>query len=339
MRTAMSSSHVLLAVILSAFASSVLADPFGQDDVDWLKTMAFAAHQTDYVGTFVYQYGNHVETSRITHVSDSNGEHGRLESLDGTRREIIHSKNQVWCYLGGRKVSVENRQRHRSFPALLPQQLSLLNKNYRIRKAEEVRVAGFHTYAFVFQPKDNLRYVHKMWAHNDSGLLLKAAVLDGQGRVIEQYAFTQLSIGGDIDRSWIVPDKATGNMHIRHGYYSSSETINDAYTADADVETENLSGWQVDALPPGFLKTVEIRRTLRNKKSPVTHLVFSDGLAGISVFIEDMDDQVQTNSGLSSQGAIQIYGKVTGSHLVTVVGEVPPRTIIQVADSVRYGGQ
>lgn len=320
----------LLAVMLSAAMPDVFADPSGQDEMDWLKTMAFAAHQTDYMGTFVYQYGNHVETSRITHISDSDGEHGRLEGLDGTQREIIHNNNQVWCYLGDRKVSVENRQSRRIFPALLPQQLMLLKENYRIKKAEEVRVAGFHTHAFIFQPRDNLRYTHKMWAHSDSGLLLKAVVLDERARVIEQYAFTQLTIGGDIDRKWIVPDKSAAGFHSRHGYFDPTHKT---------YEAASSGGWQVDSLPLGFLKIMEMRRPLRGKKTQATHLVFSDGLAGISVFIEDMAGNGQINVGLSSQGAIQIYSKVSGNHLVTVVGEVPPRTIIQVTDSVRYRGQ
>jgi negative regulator of sigma E activity len=43
---------------------------------------------------------------------------------------------------------------------------------------------------------------------------------------------------------------------------------------------------------------------------------------------------------LSSQGIIQIYSRaIDDEHLVTVVGEVPPQTVMQVADSVRYTGE
>ena len=334
MQVSVISPTFLLAALLLLASPGALADPFSQDDLDWLKTMAFAAHQTDYIGTFVYQYGNHVKTSRITHISDRDGEHERLEGLDGVRREIIRSNDRVWCYLGERKVSVENRQGRRSFPALLPEQLSLLNENYRIKKAEEVRVAGFHTHAFIFQPRDNLRYTHKLWAHSDSGLLLKAAVLDARGRVVEQYAFTQLTIGGNIDRTWITTDKPAINSQARYTH--------SAFSSKAEPKADQAvieSGWQVDLLPTGFKKTMEIRRPLHGKNVPVTHLIFSDGLAGISVFIEDMAGSPETNVGLSSQGAIQVYSKVSGAHLVTVVGEVPPRTVMQVADSVRYRGQ
>ena len=323
-------SAFLLAALLSVTAPGAFADPLWQDDLNWLKTMAFAAHQTDYSGTFVYQYGNHVETTRITHVVDSDGEHGRLEGLDGARREIIHHNGQVWCYLGDRKVKLERRHGGRAFPALLPDQLSLMNENYQVRQTDEGRVAGFHAHAMILKPKDSLRYHHRMWAHVDSGLLLKAEVLDERGRIIEQYAFTQLTIGGDIDRKWIEAEKSAASV---------SEYKQHAEAMSKTVVSTNASGWQVDALPAGFRKITEMRRTLRSKKAPVTQMVFSDGLAGISVFIEAVADNPDANTGLSSQGAMHIYSKVTGDNRVTVVGEVPPRTVIQVADSVRYSGK
>jgi sigma-E factor negative regulatory protein RseB len=62
-------------------------------------------------------------------------------------------------------------------------------------------------------------------------------------------------------------------------------------------------------------------------------------LAGISVFIETLGNYFNRKLGLSSRGAIHVYSKMKGDYLVTVVGEVPPRTVMQVADSVRYKGQ
>ena len=320
----------MLMTLLLSTVPGAFADPLWQDELNWLKIMAFASHQTDYSGTFLYQYGNHVEISRITHVVDRDGEHSRLESLDGVRREIILNNDQVLCYLGDSKVKLKERQSNRAFPSLLPEQLSLLNENYLIKQAEEGKVAGFHAHAMVIQPKDNLRYIHKMWAHSDSGLLLKAEVLDERGSVIEQSSFIQLAMGGNIDRSWIAagkPDAVLIAHKQRHALLSKAEALT------------NASGWQVDMLPAGFRKITEIRRPMLGKKTPVTQLVFSDGLAGISVFIESSDNDQDDHTGLSSQGAMQVYSKVAGYYLVTVVGEVPPRTVMRVADSVRYGGQ
>jgi sigma-E factor negative regulatory protein RseB len=246
--------------------------------------------------------------------------------LDGTQREIVRTNDEVWYYAGDKKMRVEKSQAGRAFPALLPEQISLLNENYIIRQDEEDRVAGFHAHAVVFQPKDNLRYIHKMWAHSESGLLLKAAVLDERGRIIEQYAFTQLSIGGNIDQRWKAPAAGAPSDRQR------------SVTPVPKAVNKN-SGWKVDAMPLGFKKTLEVRRPLKGKESPAIQMVFSDGLAGISVFIEEVEDNPNPRTGLSSKGVIQFYSKIVGEHLVTIVGEVPARTVMQIADSVRYGGQ
>lgn len=307
-----------------------LADPLNaHDETDWLKTMAFAAHQTNYSGIFVFQSGERIEISRITHLTDQDGEHERLEGLEGGRREIVRNNDQVWMYMGDHKVRMEKRQMRRAFPALLPEQVAALNENYLVKQAEEDRVADFHAHTVVFQPKDNLRYTRKMWADNASGLLLKAVVLDERGHIIEEYAFTQLTIGGNIDNKWIVREKTVPALAQKLQLTPLPKV----------EELAVSSGWQVDALPPGFKKVLEMRRPLRKNKEPAIHIVFTDGLAGVSVFIEKVTDATDLHVGLSGQGAAHVYNRLVGEYLVTVVGEVPPRTVMQIADSVRYAGQ
>lgn len=296
-----------------------------QVSLDWLKTVAFAAHQTDYSGVFVYQYDNRVETSRITHVVEADSEYEKLESLDGPKREIIRHHGQVWCYINHKMVQVGSQQGRSRFPSLLPEQLSALSANYQAKEVGTERVAGYNTQAILFRPKDNLRYAHKIWVHTDSGLLLKAAVLGDKNQLIEQYAFTQLQIGGNIDRSWIGVQDPAGR-----GARLSPETAKG---------TAVNSGWVVDALPAGFRKTREILRPMHGKHAPVTQIVFSDGLSAISIFIEPNDKDDGDVDGLSSRGAVNLHHKVMDGNLITVVGEVPPRTVMQVLESVRYNGK
>jgi sigma-E factor negative regulatory protein RseB len=321
---------LFMLVQLGMGMAAAFADPMRGEEADWLKTMAFAAHQTDYTGVFVYQSGGRVEMSRITHVSDKDGEHERLEGLGGKKRELIRDNDQIWLYADGRKIRVEKRLVKRAFPALLPEQISTLKENYSVREAEEDEVAGYHAHVVVFVPRDNLRYAHKMWEHNETGLLLKAAVLDDRGSIIEQYAFMQLNIGSHIDRKWIVPDNSSAKT-VAH-------ELQPAPLPKVELLEESC-GWQVDALPPGFKKILEMRRPFRGNKEPVIHMVFSDGLAGISVFIEKIKEEAYIPSGLYGDGGVHVYNRLIGDNLVTVVGEVPPRTVIQVADSVRYAGQ
>lgn len=321
---------LLLAATANVYAADVYAaDVYAegrQVSLDWLKIVAFAAHQTDYSGVFVYQYDNHVETSRIIHVVEADGEYEKLESLDGPKREIIRHHGQVWCFIDHKMVQVDSQQVRNMFPALLPEQLTALGENYHARQVGTERVAGYNTQVILFKPRDNLRYVHKMWAHTDSGLLLKAAVLGDKNRMIEQYTFTQLQIGGNIDRSWI-------GAAIRN--HEQSAPI----PGQAKISIPVNSGWVVDALPAGFKKTMEIERQMRGRPEPVTQIVYSDGLSAISIFIEPDDGDEDNKNGLLSRGAVNLYHKVVGQHLFTVVGEVPPRTVMQVLGSIRHNGK
>jgi sigma-E factor negative regulatory protein RseB len=320
------------ALIIVSFFTAVpaFADTGSRVDLDWPQIIAFATHQTDYSGTFIYQHGGHMETARITHISDQSGEHEKLENLDGPRREFIRNNKEIWWYLGDHKaVQMERPNSGKRFPALLLDQLSALNENYLIQTAEQARIAGFDTQAIVFQPKDTLRYSHKMWAHKSSGLLLKAVVLDGRKQIVEQYTFIQLEIGGDIEPTQLMPRQSSAFLEQPSYSVTPSEA-----SAQAD-----MGDWKVVAVPTGFKKIMEMRRPLHGNKTAVIHFVFSDGLAGISVFIETLGNNFDKKIGLSSRGAIHVYRKIKDDYLVTVVGEVPPRTVMQIADSVRYKGQ
>ncbi len=317
----------LVFVFLLVATVSTFAEPLPVEGNSWLKKMVLAAHKTDYSGTFIYQSGNYVETSRITHIFDGVNELERLEGLDGERSEIIRKNGQVWCYLGDRMVLAAKQEGARTFPALLPEQLSLLAENYVTSPGEEIRVAGFQAHSIIFQPRDKMRYAHKMWAQSDTGLLLKAVVLDEHSHVIEQYVFTQLKIGGDIDRKWVSERKAAGKNIVEN------------FDSNANGRSRpSESGWLVYALPAGFKKITEVTRRMRDNQGLVAHLVYSDGLAGISVFIEKLRDKTAVKAGFYSKGVIQVYSKMLDENLLTVVGEVPAHTVMQVAESVRYGG-
>ncbi|HUW25616.1 MAG TPA: MucB/RseB C-terminal domain-containing protein [Gallionella sp.] len=312
--------HAALCGLLLAVTVNVNAE-----SLDWLKIVAFAAHQTDYSGVFVYQYDNRVETSRITHVVEADGEYEKLESLDGPKRKILRHHGQVWCYINHKMVQVDSQQVRIRFPAFLPEQISALNANYQTKQVGVARVAGYSAQVILLEPMDNLRYAHKIWAHTGSGLLLKAAVLGDKNQTIEQYAFTQLQIGGDIDRSWTNTTAPGNSLPASPEVGSGGTPVN--------------SGWVVEALPAGFKKTMEIQRPMRGRPVPVTQIVFSDGLSAISVFIEPDNADEDNASGLSSRGAVNLYHKAVAGQLFTVVGEVPARTVIQVLDSIRYKGK
>jgi sigma-E factor negative regulatory protein RseB len=70
---------------------------------------------------------------------------------------------------------------------------------------------------------------------------------------------------------------------------------------------------------------------------PVEQVVFSDGLASVSVFIEEEVEHNPANLlGGTRMGAVNVHGRMLGDYHVTVVGEVPHRTVKKISNSVTY---
>src|SRR3954471_16096615 len=80
-------------------SSSVSAAETAPDAMAWLKKIAAASRQLNYAGTFSYQHGRQMESSRIVHMLEGSSEQEKLETLDGPHREIIRTNENVTCYV------------------------------------------------------------------------------------------------------------------------------------------------------------------------------------------------------------------------------------------------
>lgn len=288
------------------------------DALGWLRKIQDATHNLSYSGTFVYQHGGRSETSRITRLAAADTE--RLEVLDGMPRELVRTRDTVRCYLPeSHVVKVERRAAERNFPALLPGEPNTLLSNYAISLGEVRRIGGFECQGVVLAPKDNLRYGYRLYADTASGMLVRATTVDAAGSQIEQFTFTQLAIGR------VTPDM------VKPRHAGTGWRVEDAAAAPA-----RLDGWSLNADLPGFHKVVELTRRMGESK-PVGQLVFSDGLAAVSVFIEPLAPQREPpRTGLASLGAIHIYTREVANHMVTVVGEAPAASVQRIANAVQY---
>ncbi len=307
--------RVLPVVILVFWGAAQAQSP---EALDWLRKIHDATHRLSYTGTFVYQQGGRTETSRIARYVDASGDIEKLEVMDGAPREIIRTRDTVRCYLpDSRVVKIDRRTAERGFPALLPERVTALARHYDISLGESRRVAGFDCKAVVLKAKDNLRYGYRLYADKASGMLLKAVTFDSSGAV-EQFMFTQLSLG-----------KVTREM-VRSRHAAAGWRVEDAAAAPA-----SLAGWGLSAELPGFRKVVELKRRIGESK-PVGQVVYSDGLAAVSVFIEPLEGRSAARTGLASMGAIHIYTREVANHMVTVVGEAPAMSVQRIADAVEY---
>ena len=138
--------------------------------------------------------------------------------------------------------------------------------------------------------------------------------------------FTELKLYDELPRRLLEPE-VSGKQWERKEYRSSAKA----------PKQQTPGRWQVTQLPPGFEKDVHVRHG-RGGDSRGEHLVFSDGLASVSVFIETADEDADRLSGLSHMGAIHAFGRKTDGHRVIVVGEVPAETVKLIAEGVRPAG-
>jgi len=283
-----------------------------------------ASQKTSYVGTFVYQSGTSVETSRIAHYVDTEGNSiERLEVLDGSPREVIRVNDDVRCYLPKEKMIIEDRRGTRkTFPSLLPEAVAALGDFYNVRKGASVRVAGFDTQTVMLEPKDGFRYGHMFWIESQSGLLLKARMVNEKGEPIEQFAFAQLQIGPPLTRDDVqsrLAASATGwKVHA----------ANSTQAQNADL------GWTVNAEVPGFRQIAGMRRSLGPDRQDMVHMVFSDGLAAISVFIEPYRKDDGNQVGPMKHGAVNVFKRRVAGFVVTALGEVPAHSVQRMAEAV-----
>jgi sigma-E factor negative regulatory protein RseB len=108
--------------------------------------------------------------------------------------------------------------------------------------------------------------------------------------------------------------------------------VSDGQIRDEAVSAD--SGWLPGRLPPGFQKIAELKRTMPGRPAPVSQMIFTDGLVSLSVFVEPNPSPNRAAEASSEDGTTAFFVRPVGEHLVSVMGEVPPATVQQVARSV-----
>lgn len=297
-----------------------------------LNQMQSAAKKLNYTGVFVYQQGTQVRTSKITHVVSGPDELEKVEMLDGHQREYIRRNDEITRYIPDTKtLLIEKRLTRDIFPAILVANTNDLAQYYRVELKGVERIAGLNCQVIWLKPIDKFRYGYRLCADQDTHLLLRAQTLGENLAVVEQILFTQLTIGHHQADSVKPSFSDTRAWQIRYANV---------------VEKISLPKWEITP-PPGFKQIQAVKHVLADRqrttsvphqksdsnKREVSQLVYSDGLAAISVFIEpDVPGRVER---VMQQGAMNIIGRRHGQYWVTVMGEVPDLAIRQVINSIK----
>lgn len=306
-----------------ALAGVLLAPTFAvaaEDGMALLQRAAVAAERLSYEGTFVYRSGARHETSRIAHAVRAGRELERVEVLDGSPREVLRDGGDVKCFLPDEKLLIiESGGRDRSFPALLPRGMATLGDHYAARRTGQERVAGMDAQRVRLDPRDVFRYAHEFWIEPVSGLLLRAGLVDDRGELLEHLGFTQVRISGDIDPALLKPR------------FASDRGVRVQQVRTSEVRPED-EGWVFRHALPGFRRVTALRRQAQGNVPEALHVVFSDGLAAISVFIEKAGEG--GDAGLASMGPLSVYQRLADGHRLLVMGEVPAAAVKRLGDGI-----
>src|ERR1700737_3424315 len=333
-------SWLIPCAVVGALLTALPQRSQGADDPrDWLQKMNHALATRNYDGTFFHLSNGRVETMRIVHRVRAGRVTERLLSLDGSGREFVRNNYELTCYLPDQHtVLVEPRQDHGPFLGSLPQFGADVNEFYRIEALPNARVLGRAARVIVVSPKDQFRFGYRLWLDEKTAMPLKTQLCDSRGQVIEQIFFARLDMPESIPDSDLAPSVRTDGMRwVRQG-------------ASDDSASPALSAYRASELPPGFRLTVSGAQTLGGATEPATHLVYSDGLATVSVFVEAQRESTPNSDtkpaataeppmqGLARVGSGFAFSTVVQGHQVTAVGEVPAQTVEFIAHAVKSSG-
>jgi sigma-E factor negative regulatory protein RseB len=297
----------------------------------WLSRIQEAATRRNFQGTFVVSAGGAVSSARITHYCDGENQFERIDSLDGEVRHVLrHNGVVLTLWPQARVALIEQRDTLSSFPRLLDGGEDRIADIYQMKLQHDERIAGHDASVLVLAPRDGYRFKYRLWSDKNSGLLLRADVLDDKDKLLESSAFSEVAINIRAQ-----PEAVLQPMRKLEGY----RVVRPVFTPTR-LETE---GWRIQRPVPGFRQVSCVKRPLENgvpgesagPAGEAVHTIFSDGLTQVSLFIEPFNAQRHKDDPIvSTLGATRTLMRRKGDWWVTVVGDVPAATLEAFADGL-----
>lgn len=306
-----------------------LAHAAPQTDADtWLVRVQHAAEHTSYQGTLVVNVGGAIGSSRVVHLVEGETSVERIDWLDGEPRSTLREQGEVTTMWPRAKVAlIEPLRAQTRFPALLAgQDVAGVLRWYALKPGSVNRVAGRDADVMVLEARDALRYSQRLWSDRRTGLLLRSEWLDASGHVLESTAFINLTLGVPVrGRAALLPANKLSGWRVMRPQVVPTELARE--------------GWAMGGVPPGFVQVHCARRVANpmaagQQEPNVVQAIYADGVTHVSVFIEPVTAGRGVSEGLSAQGVTHMLTRKQGTHWVTVMGDVPPATLVLFAEGL-----
>ncbi len=292
---------------------------------DLIKRMSEAVRSLNYEGSFVHSQGDNLEALHILHSNESGGERERMLSLNGEAREVYRDRALVTCIWPDSDAVIVSDSKNRNIIPIVDASLSE-NSAYLLKLAEPDRVAGRMTHVIDISPRDEDRYGYRFWVDKETYMLLRSMLLDLDGNIVEQVMFTNISYPEEISQERF---DLPANVQDR----VLSKQVNHPVKA---LPSKNRI--EFEGLPMGYAEVSETYQPMAISERPTSHVLLSDGMASVSVYVEYANGTTQDEAvdSVSSMGGLNAYSHSTAKALITVVGEVPSNTVKTIARAVRF---
>lgn len=293
---------------------------YAEDDWSLLRRAAQAGQSQLFSGSYSHQLGGELETFRVYRASEDGQVRERRESLDGLPREIVRHGNELTCYAPDSKsLSAAKLSAVKLFPAVLPEAPGELAVAYTLVRGNMDRVVERDCQWLLLKPREaNTRYSQRLCIDPATALPLKTVTLGAKGEVIEQFAFTELVLSAERDKSRLKPR-----------YKQSLPLGRTGTTAVANAPLE------VKGMPAGFRLLRYMSRPMPGHDEAVQHYVYSDGFAKLSLFVETSDAEVPQHPVVVAPNGIGVASRRVGEQLLTVVGDLPEAGLQSVLKNIR----
>jgi sigma-E factor negative regulatory protein RseB len=319
---------------MAACLLAVLALPVSARSLDarsLIGHMNEALGRRNYDGVFVQQIGARRETWRIIHRMRDGRMTERLISTDGSGREFVRNGPEaVWYFPDRKVVLVEQRGRASGYITALYGVGADTEKYYQLRSSEQpVRVRGFMARLVTVEPRDALRYGYRYWIDEKTSMPVRTQLVAATGEVIAEISFISMTLPDKIDEELLKPDvDTTGFRWMRRDNPGSPNKVSTNFIARQEL------------LPAGFSVKAFPNMPAMPDRGPRTRFIITDGLAWVSVFIEDASAGEQPGTMRRSEGLVQMgttaaYSLTSGGNRITVVGDVPADTVRAIAGAIQ----
>ncbi|WP_336353501.1 MucB/RseB C-terminal domain-containing protein [Pseudomonas atacamensis] len=306
--------------LLSLLLSGWFIVPAHADEAqDWLTRLGQAEQQQSFHGTFVYERNGSFSTHNIWHRVQNGQVRERLIQLDGSAQEVVRIDGRTQC-VSGTLIAGLGDSPNAAARALDPKKL----KNwYDLAVIGKSRVAGRDAVIVSLTPRDQHRYGFELHLDKKTGLPLKSLLLNDKGQLLERFQFTSLDTDEIPSDKDLLAEPDCKPINIASDKASAAKTV---------------QNWRSDWLPPGFELTSSSSHKDAQTKTQVSSLMYDDGLARFSVFLEPLNGATVTDTRTQLGPTVAVSRRLTtpqGEMMVTVVGEIPIGTAERIALSMR----